>query len=117
MCNIAFFIDITKYYVEYLYGLVLLRLEIQAILVDRLFPHLPIKDAWLDKFPARAQLLHRLRLVEFLLELLQRALDVVAFFDLNAQHDFLIGRQKYNKSLDFHSTSAHFSNSRLMTSF
>ena len=33
-------------------------------------------------------------LVELLLELLEGALDVVSFFDLNAEHVFLIGRQK-----------------------
>lgn len=63
-----------------------LRLQIQTILVDGLLAHLPVQHAWFHEFTARAQLLHRLRLVELFLELLEGTFDVVSLFDLNAEH-------------------------------
>lgn len=75
-------------------GLISLRFQIQTIFIDRLLHHGPVQHARLDEFTTRAELLHGFRLVELLLELLEGALDVVSFFDLNAEHIFLIGRQK-----------------------
>ena len=67
----------------------LLSLQIQAILVHCLFLHFAIQNAWLDKFSTCTKLFHRLRLVEFLLELLEGAFDVVSLFNLNAKHGIL----------------------------
>ena len=76
------------------YRFISLRFQVQAVLVCGLLAHLTVQNAGLDEFTTRAKLLHGFRLVELLLELLEGALDVVSFFDLNAEHVFLIGRQK-----------------------
>ena len=92
--NFALLVDITKYYVDELSDFISLRLQIQSIFIHRLLHHGPVQHARLDEFTTRTKLLHGFRLVELLLELLEGALDVVSFFDLNAEHVFLIGRQK-----------------------
>ena len=115
MCNIAFFVDITNYYVEYYHGFILLRLQVQAILVDRLLLHFTVQHAGLHEFTTRTQLLHRFRLVELLLELLQGTFDVVALFDLNAEHDSLNWAPKIRQFVE--TSTQPLSNSRLMTSF
>ena len=92
--NFAFLPDITKYYVDELSYFISLSLQIQPVFVHRFLHHGPIQHAGLDEFTTRTKLLHGFRLVELLLELLEGALDVVSFFDLNAEHVFLIGRQK-----------------------
>ena len=92
--NFAFLVDITKYYVDELSNFISLRLQIQSIFIHRLLHHGPVQHTGLDEFTTRTKLLHGFRLVELLLELLEGALDVVSFFDLNAEHVFLIGRQK-----------------------
>ncbi len=92
--NFAFLVDITKYYVDELSDFISLRLQVQPIFIHRLLHHGPVQHAGLDEFTTRTKLLHGFRLVELLLELLEGALDVVSFFDLNAEHVFLIGRQK-----------------------
>ena len=92
--NFAFLVDITKYYVDELCDFISLSLQIQPVFVHRFLHHGPIQHAGLDEFTTRTKLLHGFRLVELLLELLEGALDVVSFFDLNAEHVFLIGRQK-----------------------
>ena len=51
-------------------GFILLRLQIQAVFVDRFLAHLTVQHARLYELTTRAQLLHRFRLVELLLELL-----------------------------------------------
>lgn len=92
--NFAFLVDITKYYVDELSYFISLRLQVQPIFIHCLLHHGPIQHTRLDEFTTRTKLLHGFRLVELLLELLEGALDVVSFFDLNAEHVFLIGRQK-----------------------
>ena len=92
--NFAFLVDITKYYVDELSYFISLSLQIQPVFIHSLLHHGPIQNARLDEFTARTKLLHGFRLVELLLKLLEGALDVVSFFDLNAEHIFLIGRQK-----------------------
>lgn len=71
------------------YRIISLRLQVQTILVGSLLAHLTVQHTGLDKFAASPQLLHRLRLVEFLLELLEGTFDVVSLFDLNAEHVLL----------------------------
>ena len=69
----------------------LLVLQVQSILVYGLLHGFTPNHARLNEFPTIAQLTHLLRAVEFLLESLQRAFDVVAFFYLNREHGLLIG--------------------------
>ena len=71
------------------YRVISLRFQVQAILVRRLLAHLTVQNTWLDEFTTRAKLLHGLRLVELLLELLEGTFDVVSLFDLNAEHVLL----------------------------
>ena len=71
------------------YRIISLSLEIEPVFIRRLLAHFTIQYARLHKFTACAKLLHRLRLIELLLELLESAFDVVALFDLNAEHDSL----------------------------
>ena len=71
------------------YRFISLRFQVQAILVRRLLAHLTVQNTWLDEFTTRAKLLHGLRLVELLLELLEGTFDVVSLFDLNAEHVLL----------------------------
>ena len=63
-----------------------LRLQVQTVFVDRFLAHLTVQHARLHEFTTCAELLHRLRLVELLLELLEGTFNVVPFFDLNAEH-------------------------------
>ena len=63
-----------------------LRLQVQTIFVDRFLAHLTVQHARLYELTTRAQLPHRFRLIELLLELLEGAFDVVPLFDLNAEH-------------------------------
>ena len=71
------------------YRFISLRFQVQAVLVRGLLAHLTVQNTGLDEFTTRAKLLHGLRLIELLLELLESAFDVVALFDLNAEHDSL----------------------------
>lgn len=71
------------------YRVISLRFQVQAILVRRLLAHLTVQNTGLDEFTTRAKLLHGLRLVELLLELLEGTFDVVSLFDLNAEHVLL----------------------------
>ena len=66
----------------------LLVVELHGILVNRLLVLLPVNDTGLYEFLALAQLAHTLRAVKLLLEALQRALDVISFFDRNRKHGF-----------------------------
>ena len=68
------------------YRIISLRLQVQTVFVDRFLAHLTVQHARLDELATCAQLLHRLRLVELLLELLEGTFDVVPLFDLNAEH-------------------------------
>ena len=63
-----------------------LRLQVQTVFVDRFLAHLTIQYARLHELTTCAQLLHRLRLVELLFELLEGAFDVVSLLNLNAEH-------------------------------
>lgn len=71
------------------YRVISLRLQIQAILVGSFLAHLTVQNTGLDEFTTGTKLLHRLRLVEFLLELLEGTFNVVTLFDLNAEHVLL----------------------------
>ena len=71
------------------YRVISLRFQVQAILVRRLLAHLTVQNTWLDEFATRAKLLHGLRLVELLLELLEGTFNVVTLFNLNAEHVLL----------------------------
>lgn len=71
------------------YRVISLRLQIQAILVDSFLAHLTVQNTGLDEFTTGTKLLHRLRLVEFLLELLEGTFNVVALLDLDAEHVLL----------------------------
>ena len=71
------------------YRFISLRLQVQTVLVSGLFAHLSVQDTGLDEFTTRAKLLHGLRLVKLLLELLEGTFNVVALFDLNAEHVLL----------------------------
>ena len=70
------------------YRIISLSLDVEAVFIHRLLAHFTIQYARLHKFTACTKLLHRLRLIELLLELLQGAFNVVAFFYGNAEHDF-----------------------------
>ena len=71
------------------YRFISLRFQVQSVLVRGFLAHLTVQNAWLDKLPTRAKLLHGLRLVELLFELLEGTFDVVSLFDLNAEHVLL----------------------------
>jgi hypothetical protein len=71
------------------YRFISLRLQVQSVLVCSLLPHLTVQNTGLDEFTTSAKLLHGLRLVELLLELLEGTFDVVSLFDLNAEHVLL----------------------------
>ena len=71
------------------YRFISLRLQVQAVLVRRLLAHLTVQNTWLDEFTTRAKLLHGLRLVELLLELLEGTFNVVTLLNLNAEHVLL----------------------------
>ena len=71
------------------YRVILLCFQVQAILVRRLLAHLTVQNTWLDEFTTRAKLLHGLRLVELLLELLEGTFNVVTLLNLNAEHVLL----------------------------
>lgn len=71
------------------YRVISLRLQIQAILIGSFLAHRTVQNTGLDEFTTGTKLLHRLRLVEFLLELLEGTFNVVTLFDLNAEHVLL----------------------------
>ena len=71
------------------YRFISLRLQVQSVLICSLLPHLTVQNTGLDEFTTSAKLLHGLRLVELLLELLEGTFDVVTLFDLNAEHVLL----------------------------
>ena len=71
------------------YRFISLRFQVQSVLVRSLFAHLTVQDAGLDEFTTRAKLLHGLRLIELLLELLEGTFNVVTLFNLNAEHVLL----------------------------
>ena len=71
------------------YRFISLRLQVQSVLVCSLLPHLAVQNTGLDEFTTSAKLLHGLRLVELLLELLEGTFDVVSLLDLNAEHVLL----------------------------
>ena len=71
------------------YRFISLRFQVQAVLVRRLLAHLTVQNTGLDKFTTRAKLLHGLRLVELLLELLEGTFNVVTLLNLNAEHVLL----------------------------
>ena len=71
------------------YRFISLRFQVQAVLVRCLLAHLTVQNAGLDEFATRTKLLHGLRLVELLLELLEGTFNVVTLFNLNAEHVLL----------------------------
>ena len=71
------------------YRFISLRFQVQAVLVRGLLAHLTVQNAGLDELTTRAKLLHGLRLVELLLELLEGTFNVVTLFNLNAEHVLL----------------------------
>ena len=71
------------------YRFISLRFQVQAVLVRGLLAHLTVQNAGLDEFTTCAKLLHGLRLVELLLELLEGTFNVVTLFNLNAKHVLL----------------------------
>ena len=97
------------------YPIISFSLQVQPVFVNGFLAHFTVQDTRLHELTTRAKLLHGFRLIELLLELLECALDVVALFDLNAQHDFLYWAPKIQKLRAKPNQS--LSNSRPMTSF
>ena len=69
------------------YRIISFRLQVKPIFIDGFLKHRTVQDTRLHELSTCPELLHGFRLIKLLFELLQCALDVVAIFDLNAQHN------------------------------